>query len=106
MDSSLIDGHGGLEVEVMGMKAKNSENPAGFGQIAFDGFFQIRHLAFAPTINVFWLKQFHGYEELDRSDDGLRGQDGCHRFDDLGIVGIRRIVLQRDLFHLRRIARI
>ena len=83
----------------MSMEAKNSENPTGFGQIALDGFFQIRHLAVAPMLNVFLLKQFHGDEELDRSNDIFRGQDGGHRVDDIGIVGIRLIVLQRDLFH-------
>ena len=62
------------ELEVVGVEAKNPQDPGETSEIAVDDLLQVRHAAAPPVLEALRLEQTHIDQDIDRSHDLATGE--------------------------------
>ena len=84
------------EIQIVGMEAKNSQDPRETCEIAVDNLFQIRNPSMPPVTEAIVCEQTHSHQYIDRSHDVALFENGSYRALDSGIEHIATVVACGD----------
>ena len=94
----FVDGEPWLEIQVVSMHSQNTQDSAGFAQIATDNPLKIGNSATSPVLYRFRGKQVHPDEQLHGSDESSFLKEILSRFDNSRVVPILPIICRCDFF--------